>query len=567
MDSIYNYNDRFDYAYDYIRSEEEPHPLQGVEDIDQDFKQLRKTVIFDFGFQKLNRYGLFLQSALNYSVRTLQLIISDLINQYGLSAEVIEAHGFYRENTSPILFVVKDDEKDELLLFKQIENDLIVDTDKSLFVELPYEVKKFFGGYTPTSFKYIYLVLGDAYKQVFQPDRFVTYSEFDQGHGTNFYSLKWFFCTYFGEEEYSRFYKALNLYNNKINKFLLCDFVKPLAPDAKVDFNYNIEKELIRHDYTSVESLKRKGITIKENEFKKIRAQFINRRLYRVLVGASDFAESFITAEWLYDSMKRAYAVDLTFIGSGYFKAVEQLLYALLRIDNPKYYIKANIDTSLGGMADQYRDYFHSFRNDLDGKESGKKTWFYVKETIYAYKKIRNGYFHKNNIHEWSKIDEIREATYQIMFLLLGTQSLIGTDIVKLGAPDDDYYTDYYKLCEYVNYHSGELFLLTFENGKQWILVALNDIYMTNNGSYKNFTGAYFRKQDDKTARQRFCLTEENMPKKIIRLRVDLYPNEENSKTIDVYGHRIPYKYVKVEDVFDNGSYVGPSIVEEISGY
>ena len=34
------------------------------------------------------------------------------------------------------------------------------------------------------------------------------------------------------------------------------------------------------------------------------------------------------------DSMKRAQAIDLTAIGMGYFKAVEQLLYEILMVNN-----------------------------------------------------------------------------------------------------------------------------------------------------------------------------------------------------------------------------------------
>lgn len=73
-----------------------------------------------------------------------------------------------------------------------------------------------------------------------------------------------------------------------------------------------------------------KEVVLSETDYKRIREQFFDERTMLILIGTHDFAESIITAEWLYSSMKQAKAIDLTVIGTGYFKAVEQLLYELI---------------------------------------------------------------------------------------------------------------------------------------------------------------------------------------------------------------------------------------------
>lgn len=59
-------------------------------------------------------------------------------------------------------------------------------------------------------------------------------------------------------------------------------------------------------------------------------------KTYQVMLGDHHFSESLITAEWLYDSMKKAQAIDLTVIGMGYFKAVERVLFELICLHKMK---------------------------------------------------------------------------------------------------------------------------------------------------------------------------------------------------------------------------------------
>ena len=122
-------------------------------------------------------------------------------------------------------------------------------------------------------------------------------------------------------------------------------------------------------------------------EFNKMRQQFIERKHFLLMLGNHDFAESFITAEWLRDSMKKAQAIDLTVIGIGYFKTVEQLLYEILDLSNCD---GLKVESNLGAMAHVFKDNIENttlIRPDLTFK-----TRKFIKEMIFEYADLRNSY-------------------------------------------------------------------------------------------------------------------------------------------------------------------------------
>ena len=288
-------------------------------------------------------------------------------------------------------------------------------------------------------------------------------------------------------------------------------------------------------------------------------------------MGSHDFAESLITAEWLYSSMKKASAIDLTTVGMGYLKAVEQLLYELICLhkDNgllaKKDYSVENrdlpdliplsteniearkIDFSIGSMANFVKSNFLLFRSDL--RAPTKK---YIREFLFNFADLRNGYFHKHNIHDWNKIDEIRGAAFRAAFLLIGAFDLDNEAIKTLGAPSTDAFTDYAKLCEYVNYHSGEIFYLVFDYGEEMGIAMSDPQPQTINDEYIQYTGVYFKELRDNGRVFRF--REENLPKEI-----------HIGKFVFAQTEMIGVTPVKVKKVYENGKYLGPSIAEEDS--
>lgn len=53
----------------------------------------------------------------------------------------------------------------------------------------------------------------------------------------------------------------------------------------------------------------------------------IKRSLYELMIGQSDFADSFISSEWYYDIHTITGVIDETGVVTGYLKSIEQLLF------------------------------------------------------------------------------------------------------------------------------------------------------------------------------------------------------------------------------------------------
>ena len=108
--------------------------------------------------------------------------------------------------------------------------------------------------------------------------------------------------------------------------------------------------------------------------------------------------------------MKGAKAIDLTVIGMGYFKAVEQLIFDLICLQKNKgllirkdssrkdlppsielkdqYIIEKAVDVTLGSMANFIKDNKEIlFRSDID-----KYTKKFIIEAVFSYRDLRNGF-------------------------------------------------------------------------------------------------------------------------------------------------------------------------------
>lgn len=263
------------------------------------------------------------------------------------------------------------------------------------------------------------------------------------------------------------------------------------------------------------------------------------------MLGTKDYAESIITAEWLRDSMKKARAIDLTIIALGYFKAVEQLLYKILEVSGCEY---VSEDSTLGDMAIEFRDNLDNL--DLVRGDLIYKTRKYIRESIFDYKDLRNGYLHKHNIHEWDEIENIREATFNIIFLLLGGCVLTEERKNELGYSEKTF-TDYYRLCEYVNFHSGELFFLDFDDGREeQIGFGVFDRNARVDEEGMVYSGVYFKEIRENG--NVVCMKEEHLPHKI-----------SLGKFVFAQTTEVKATPMKIKTVFEDGKFVGPSIAEE----
>ena len=96
--------------------------------------------------------------------------------------------------------------------------------------------------------------------------------------------------------------------------------IKTLTPTAEVNFKRVVKNTLVTTAYERILEIKYEfednGMKyirkLRKEDFSAIQTQYLRDGLYLATLGNTEYAESLITAEWLYDSMKNAQAIDLT---------------------------------------------------------------------------------------------------------------------------------------------------------------------------------------------------------------------------------------------------------------
>lgn len=132
--------------------------------------------------------------------------------------------------------------------------------------------------------------------------------------------------------------------------------------------------------------------------------------------------------------------------------------------------------------------------------------------------------------------------------MLLGACDLSKDKLKELGLPQI-VQSDYYRLCEYVDYHSGMLFALNFGYGEEQFGIACVDMYTKIiENRYIQYLGVYFKEIQGRI----FRFTEEHLPREIYLEKFEFDTTEFVSA-----------RPVKTKKIFENGKYVGPSIAEE----
>ena len=533
MDKKFNYASLFDQAIEKIKAVRDPRATR-VDLSDLSWHQVEKEVIFDFEGAALKKYNNVAEAANKISVSCLHFMIINLMLHYGYQVGEIKLEDDSMKNQ---LFTLVNKGSKELLIFKSIE--------ECPFWKLPDKepenIQNRMKACGVETCRYIYLLFDKAYLQVVGHND----DNSDPGRGYNIYSLKWFFETYFGEDEYKEFEAALKQYIEEANDYIGYSTIKTLSKNSLISFRKVTENEILTFPYDDIKSIKAKQYELFEPEYDKIKKQFMDEKSFLIMLGSEDYAESIITAEWLRDSMKKAKAIDLTAIGMGYFKAVEQLLYRILEINECEGLTE---ESNLGAMAHVFKDNIEN--TDLIRSDLIFKTRRYIRESIFDYKGLRNGYLHRHNIHDENQIENIRKASFNIIFLLLGGCNLSADKLNQLGYSEETY-TDYYRLCEYVNFRSGELFYLDFNDGREeQIAFAVADSKARIEGGRTVYSGVYFKeiREEGNT----WCFTEKHLPHKV-----------SLGKFVFTQTTLVNVTPTKVKTVFEDGRFIGPSIAEE----
>lgn len=299
-------------------------------------------------------------------------------------------------------------------------------------------------------------------------------------------SIKMFFEEFINEKLYHYFLTTLEEVIEEMQKLIDFDTIPRInianVTSVKLDLREtikNIDFQLLTYNSSKeFDSLGRNDLFNICSNLEHGKAQ--------VLIGESDFAQSYITSEYLYQVLvykfnnnKLEYKFDYTSVVAGYLKTIEQFLYKILCyqmdydrsekwIKRGKKYVKRNhkreypreeevrenpknkgiyqvlvtrnnlkfMDISLGSLIWYVYDNENCWNLSDQGKELLKTLLFDYKDSV------RNGYFHKHNLEDIEEVKRIRDNTLYLLCFIIG--SLKDFDISKFGILDfsfNDFYT------------------------------------------------------------------------------------------------------------------------------
>lgn len=568
-----DYQSSFDYFFEQIKIIRDPHSGRH-ERTDQILEEVKREQLFDFGNSSFERCSSVITQARTFALGTMKSLVQALFLAYNVPVETLEDDLHEVESLKNISFGFADKSNKRLLLFKDVENDLFWKPDKE-----PDDIQSVMRKYDAASCVYVYLVYDKAELLVMSrnPENSAVFST------SNVVSLLWLFETYFTKSEFDHFKEAALSFTQRVKEYIGFIQVKTLTPKTLISFKRYVDHNLRTFDYKSYLSNYRGTQVLSDEEYEFVAEKFIDQKAYTILLGNAVYAESFITAEWLFCSMKAAKAVDLTIIAMGYFKAIEQLYYAVIclhkgegrhircgkkcrfcqRAQDMRCYSQNHtlpvselsineefIDSTIGSMEYFFRDN-KSLMLDIFPHDTRER----IATVLSDAHKLRNAYMHKQNIHDWSIIEDARALAYALVFLLLGAYKYSDEDRQILGLPDSKPYTDYYRLCEYFNYHCNNLFRFSFDDDKRSMhVIAQPDLHtkIAEEG-FIQYSGVYFTILSDQS-RQRYCITEHDVPQCIYSAKVDF--GWEGEIKLDLKD---------VTLIYENGIFCGPSIADEDS--
>lgn len=391
---------------------------------------------------------------------------------------------------------------------------------------------------------YISIAERETYKEVINHNDNIN----DPSRGTGIFSLKYFFDSFFGDGEYAVFKEYADVLTRKVKDYYGFEIVRTLKPNTLHNYRSTVRDDLRNFDIRLVDKEGR----ISEEQKKIIEKQFFGEKNFELLTGSSDFAQSYMTAEWLFHSLAEAGNIDLTAIAMGYFKSIEQFLFNFIRLHtfekdgaNRKIYVgkydrldltdalmkddQKTKDINLGSLTGFFGFYnsnkgqYWNRNKDLLVREINNDTYEYIVDVLSGIVGLRNGFFHKHNLLEWEKVTEARNNARLVFYLILGAYTLSDKDKSELGKIENSTHDDYYKLCEYMNQRSYEtglngldipIFYLCGQTDPYsfWLLHEDDFIEYDIYGD-PIYSGIYFRQLQDKNRFQK--ATRENLPTEI----------------------------------------------------
>lgn len=482
----------------------------------------QSVAVCDISGDDYSTYNFIIERCKEITYDMVLALIPALLSEYNLkytiiplnvhAANVIES---VKDKSSALLSLHKHskmlsflvDEDDEKVLYCVKEFGIC----HSIPYDLKHELEKIYGF---TSLKYISLVYEDAFEEVINHND----DSSDPSRGTDLYSIQWMFEHFFDKSEYMVFRKFADIFTQKVKDFLGFSIVRTLKPNSLYNFRKTVEKDLLSFELSSYST------EVSCEQLDVIKKHFLTEENYKLLLGSSDYAQSFMTAEWLYHSLKGAGSIDLTSISMGYYKAIEQFLYSYVSqhtfekdhrhrniyimnsglVELTDSSITDNRDIITLGALTGFFGYRHKDTGMVDARNRDLlyrdiigDTYGIIIDYLQSISDVRNSYFHKSNLESWEIIEKDRIAAFKTFYLLLGSYQIGDKSAMGLAYENHD---DFYKLCEYINYKAYhernplDIPLFSIDDNENTFVFCLADDFIeySANGD-PVYSGIYFR--------------------------------------------------------------------------
>ena len=421
-------------------------------------------------------------------------------------------------------------------------------------------------------------------------DRYVA-----EGQKLKAISIATFFEQYFCATEYGDFLSAIDQYLEDAREITGYKSIKYFSTMNLATQKAYLDKMLLDWQYKSYEfkiidrtdKRVQKFLYFSPNlfpttELEKMYKNYISDTLYKAMIGDQEFAESFLTSEWLFHSLKELKHFDYTAVISGYLKSVEQLLYkiVMLNVDNnckismssaeetikeakknqiTTYKYKKYIDTwtmiPVDGK-DKYK-YIDLTANQVQYMDSSIGTFEYflrynphilvfperaktIADMVSCFRtECRNGFFHTHNLSDWKIVEAVRSNAIYLYFVLLGGCIIPQTKMSDLGFLSNDSFDELCKRIREFRHYNKE-FIFEYADGSKRNLIydsINNTIEYTNDGieHYQNLAfyeveefclEAYEKLNEGVRDDQIVYLRRDNLPIRILGVYLDRHTEE-----------------------------------------
>lgn len=428
----------------------------------------------------------------------------------------------------------------------------------------------------------------------------------EQGLNVSEITIQYFFETYFGKEEYWDFETAITDYITQSKNIMGYQAIEVLSAmnlssrklfEEKIlnEWDYEHSRyQIIDYANPKIQNILYVGNYDLKDSWKEIKARYIGEGLYKAMIGAESFSESFITSEWLYYSLKGKDNFDYTSIVSGYLKSIEQLLCKLVMLNmdnNCVILLKGDNATKQKALTEDvivyemkwdkgtksfvkniaktgwekwlkfpYIDFTSTQKDYMDSSIGTFEYFFRNNLNIYIDSNLskvicdmvscfriecRNGYFHTHNLHDRAIVDKTRENAILLYAILLGCVKSALDKKNSLGIVQEDKFDSVCKeIRELRNYSPNFIFAYADGGKKKMIFDTINNMPGYTPDGVEHYDSLIFYEVEDFSmetyekldtpirSEWKRLLTRENMPKRIFCIDVKKKIHEVSSELL-----------------------------------